>query len=395
MKKTLIMGVGLLLTLLLVGCNGNDTPPVENTYYDHGLNQIDLLYENWYYEGPNTFTAYSPQDPDPNSDKKGGAALWGYGAVLTALAQAARVDPNNEVIQQRAEKAVEGLDNYRFPVVELYYTSNLNRGGEPYYDDNAWVVLGLYDLAVAYNNNQYLSQSRELLNYVLSGESEDGGIFWKETVLSRNTCSTAPAIIGALLHYQMNQEEELLETAERLYKWTKETLRDPSDNVYWDNSTYNFETGLEKVEKTKWTYNSGTMIWAATLLYEVTGNEQYLNDAKLTASGALAFFYKRNLAGQYHYPNSPWFNLYLMRGFLELARTVEDGSVDYMVNTFKTSMNNAILKSKDERGVIMRSWGSGSVAATDQYVDILDIAATSEVLFLLADFQLNVETIEK
>lgn len=393
MKKNLILFIMVLLSIFLINCNGREETSFEikNTYYDHGMDQLNLIYDYYYYEGPNTFTAYSPQDPDPNSDKKGGSSLWGYGALLTSLAQAAKVNPYDETLKLRVEKAVEGLDNYRFPVMELYYTSNLNGGGEPYYDDNAWIVLGLYDLAIAYDNEDYLTQSRELLNYVLSGESEDGGIYWKETVVSRNTCSSAPAVIGALLHYQKNPEQELLDAAKRIYKWTKDVLRDPTDYVYWDNAIYDYETGTERVEKTKWTYNSGTMIWAGVLLYEITGEEQYLNDAELTATGSLAHFYKKNLTGSYHYPVSPWFNLYLMRGFLELAKTVDDGSYDYLVNTFKTSMNNAILKSKDERGIIMRSWGSGAVAATDKYIDILDVSATAEIMFLLADFQLNIE----
>ncbi len=393
MKKYFVLSFLLLISISLFGCE-KEEKPIQNAYYNHGITQIELLYENFYYEIPNTFTAYSPQDTDPNSDKKGGAALWGYGAVLTSLAQAARVNPKEKMIREKSVKAVEGLNNYRFPTLKLYYTSNLNRGGEPYYDDNAWVVLGLHDLAIAYNNSEYMTKSREVLDYVLSGESIDGGIFWKETVVSRNTCSCGPAIVGALLHYKNNPEDELLTKAERIYQWTKEVLRDPTDYVYWDNAVYDFVNDIEVIEKTKWTYNSGTMIWAGVLLYEVTGKEEYLNDAKLTAGGALAHFYRKNVTGQYHYPNSPWFNLYLMRGFLELARTLGDGSVDYMVNTFKTSMNNAILKSKDERGVIMRSWGSGSSTASDKFVDVLDISATAEVLFLLADFQLNIEKIE-
>lgn len=283
MKKYFVLSFLLLISISLFGCE-KEEKPIQNAYYNHGITQIELLYENFYYEIPNTFTAYSPQDTDPNSDKKGGAALWGYGAVLTSLAQAARVNPKEKMIREKSVKAVEGLNNYRFPTLKLYYTSNLNRGGEPYYDDNAWVVLGLHDLAIAYNNSEYMTKSREVLDYVLSGESIDGGIFWKETVVSRNTCSCGPAIVGALLHYKNNPEDELLTKAERIYQWTKEVLRDPTDYVYWDNAVYDFVNDIEVIEKTKWTYNSGTMIWAGVLLYEVTGKEEYLNDAKLTAA---------------------------------------------------------------------------------------------------------------
>ena len=132
------------------------------------------------------------------------------------------------------------------------------------------------------------------------------------------------------------------------------------------------------------------MIWASVLLYEITGEATYLTEAERTASGALAFFYRGN-QGVFNYPVSPWFNMYLLRGFIELAKSKDDGSVDYMINTFVTSMNNAILKGKDDRGLILRSWGSGNSVATDQFLDLLDASATTEILFLIAYYQINLE----
>jgi len=44
------------------------------------------------------------------------------------------------------------------------------------------------------------------------------------------------------------------------------------------------------VEPTLWSYNQGTMIGAATLLYQVTGNAAYLAQARQTAAAALAYF---------------------------------------------------------------------------------------------------------
>ena len=389
MRKLAIILFMLITVFMITGCNKKEPKVViTNAYYDHAINQMELIYDYFYYENANTFSGFSPQDPDPNSNFKGGASLWGYGGMLTAISAGALVDPQNETIRTYADLLVEGLASYRYPVKQLYYTSNI-RGGEPYYDDNAWIVLGLYELGKTYNDDTYIEHSRELLNYVMSGESPDGGVFWKETVTSRNTCSTAPTIIAALLHYQNNPEAELLEFAIRNYNWTVDTLKDPTDHVYWDNATMD-EFGVERIEKTKWTYNSGTMIWASVLLYEITGEATYLTEAERTASGALAFFYRGN-QGVFNYPVSPWFNMYLLRGFIELAKSKDDGSVDYMINTFVTSMNNAILKGKDDRGLILRSWGSGNSVATDQFLDLLDASATTEILFLIAYYQINLE----
>ena len=399
--KIVIMGLKEGDTNIMVKAkkgNVNKTIPVKvkkninNNYYSLGLNQLDLVFKDFRYsEKSYSFKTYNPQDSSQGSTYSGSAALWGYGAILTAVSEAAIIDPYNSTTKERSLGIVEGLEAYRMPRDKRYYTSNQFYGGEPYYDDNAWIVLGLLYLGKAYNNEEYYQMSREILDYVLSGESPDGGIYWKESVVSRNVCSTGPGIVGALLHYQHKKQDVLLNTAKRLYEWCKKTLMDPVDKVYWDN-IYPDENGVEKIYTTKWTYNSGTMIWAATLLYEITGEDKYLDDAKNTALGALSYFYTKNKDGRYYYPASPWFNLYLLRGYYELARVVGDGSYDYLVKTFKSNMDIAIVTSiVSPYGYIHPNWGGGLSDKSDTFFDVLDIAATSEVLMLIGDFQINLE----
>lgn len=399
MKKVLLSVA--VSALLIAGCTPesssvDSTITIDNNFYYHGINQMDLIYDNFYFPGANVFTGFNPADESQGFERKGSASLWAYGAVLTMVGAAANVNPTDPDIKAHAENLVEGLKAYRMPKKTLVYTSNLDGGGEPYYDDNAWVVLGLYDLAKAYDNADYMEQSRTLLDYVLSGESEDGGIYWKETVQSRNTCSSGPAVVAALLHYLENPEEEseLLEIAKRVYKWTRDTLRDPSDFVYWDNAVLNLETGVEQINKWKFTYNSGTMIWAGVLLNEITNDDSYLKDANDTATGALSAFYTEGANDKYFYPKSPWFNLYLLRGYLALAKHYDNGARDYLVNTFRTNMKTALMSGLDERGFIKPGWGGGISLPEDKYVDLKDAAASAEVLFLIADYELNIEKVK-
>lgn len=60
---------------------------------------------------------------------------------------------------------------------------------------------------------------------------------------------------------------------------------DPDDFLYWDNINLK-----GKVSKDKYAYNSGQMIQAGVLLYEETGDKDYLRDAQKTAAGTDAFF---------------------------------------------------------------------------------------------------------
>lgn len=391
------------LAFILVSCKktpnpDNGTNPddpnvplvINNAFYDAALLHTYLI-QNDFYASPGRIKAYDPADPTPGSEFSGTSALWGYGAYLTMYAQAAKINPNLKHFKDNVYDAIDGLKVFRMPRQQLHYSAIVGAGGEPYYDDNAWVVLGLYDIAKVYDDQEALSHSRELLDYVLSGESEDGGIYWKETVSSRNTCSSGPAVVAAVLHYLENPAEEtqLLEAAIRIYNWTKRVLKDPQDHVYWDNATYNPDTNTESIEKAKFTYNSGTMIWAGALLYEATKDESYLEDANSTALGSLGYFYTTGRDNKKFFPRSPWFNLYLLRGFISLAQTYEDRSRDYLVNSFRDNLKYALSKGVDNRGYLLPSWGSGVLSPTDKYVALLDTAASTEVLFLLADWEVN------
>ena len=393
MKKIYTVLIILLGLILISGCQNKKPNPkvIDNAFYDAGLNHSYIIYDRFYH-APGSFAEYSPADETPGSEFQGSAALWSYGAVLTMLAAGSKLNPELEFFKEKTEDILLGLKEFRMPRATLHYSAINGAGGEPYYDDNAWVVIGLYDLAKARNDKELMAHSRELLDYVLSGESEEGGIYWKETTSSRNTCSSGPAIVGALLHYLENpdEEQELLDIALRIYSWTKRVLRDPSDFVYWDNATYNHETKQEEIVKWKFTYNSGTMIWAAALLHQITKEQAYLDDANMTAEGSLGLFY-RELSGRSFYPRTPWFNLYLLRGYIELAKTYDNGSKDYLVNTFKTNLRYALLNGVDKDGILLPTWGNGQNLSTDKYVKLLETAASTEVLFLLADFELNIQ----
>lgn len=393
MKKIFGLLLILVAALVFAGCKQDEKEEViVNTFYDAGLNHVDVIYKDFYH-APGSFAEYNPADPTPGSKYSGSAALWSYGAVMTMLAQAAKINPKNTKIKNHVDDIVLGLEEFRMPRLTMHYSAINGAGGEPYYDDNAWVVLGLYDLAKAYGNEDYMKHSRELLKYVLSGESEDGGVYWKETVTSRNTCSSGPAVVAAVLHYLENpeQEKDLLDAAIRIYDWTKRVLRDPSDKVYWDNATYDYENDKENIVTWKFTYNSGTMIWAGKLLYEATGDETYLQDAEETAAGALGHFFKM-VGSSGFYPRTPWFNVYLLRGFIEFGKAFEDGSKDYYVNSFVTNLRYALNNNAAyENGVLLPTWGSGLNEAGDQFTSLLNTAGTAEVLFLLADWQINKE----
>lgn len=389
MKKYLILVASLLLVIILVSCTPSEDTKIDNLYYKEAEVLLDKIYDDFWIEGANRFKSYHPEDTTPNSEYRGTAALWGYGAMMTAVSSGLRVNPKDQKLIDRAHQIVTELEQYRYPSIRYrYYTAIVGSSGEAYYDDNAWVVLALYEMAVALDNDEYMQISREVLDYVLSGESEDGGVYWKESVVSRNVAAIGPAIIGALLHYQNNPEPHLLETAIRLYDWTVEVLKDPSDHVYWDNAIKQ-ENGTEKIEFTKWTYNSGTMIWSGLLLHEITGEEKYLTEASKTVVGSFGRFLTKDSQRNIEYfPSSPWFNVYLVRGYLEYARITEDTKY---IDAFQKFTDLALERGKDANDYIYPSWGSGSILSEYKYVGILNQAAAVEILYLISSYDLQSE----
>ena len=190
--------------------------------------------------------------------------------------------------------------------------------------------IDLADLYSKTKDSWYLDYAKSVWNFVLSGKDDElgGGVYWDENAKdSKNTCSNAPAVVLALKLYQITNDAAYLENGKDIYKWTKSKLQDPSDYLYWDC----IKTS-GKIETSKFSYNSGQMLQAAVLLYNATGEEQYLTDAKLLAEACYNYFFENfisNSSGEQFRilkDGSRWFNAIMVRGFLELNKVESNGT---------------------------------------------------------------------
>lgn len=213
------------------------------------------------------------------------AFMWGCGVQLSALNAAARLDKKTYLPE--VTRYIAGLQDY--------WVEHNGYGGyevlpkpnpaDRYYDDNEWIVL---DLADAYNlthDPKILAQAKKTMAFVLSGEDTTlgGGIYWRENKKdSKNTCSNAPAIVGALRLYEITHDPSYLATAKRLYAWINPRLQD-TDGLYFDS------IGVDnKIGKAKYSYNSALMIRANALFYKITREKRYLAEAQRIAKAAEA-----------------------------------------------------------------------------------------------------------
>lgn len=166
-------------------------------------------------------------------------------------------------------------------------------GGDIYYDDNAWIGLALIRQAELARDESAVADAARVFAFVASGwdESPDhaqpGGIFWtmQPHIRDRNTCSNGPTALLALRLYEATGERAYLEWGRRLFGWVERALRDPADGLYWDHIKLD-----GAIERTKWSYNQGTMLGSAALLARIDDDAALLARAREIALAALAHY---------------------------------------------------------------------------------------------------------
>ena len=315
------------------------------------------------------------------------AFLWPYSGTLSGTIALYTVTKEEKYLDLLEKRLLPGLEKYfdesRLPVG--YQSYPIFAGySDRFYDDNVWLALDFCALYASTKNHKYLDKALEIYEFIYSGwdENLDGGIYWcEQKKTSKNTCSNAPSAVLSAKLYQLTGDEKFLSRSIETYNWTKTNLLDPSDFVYWDNVALN-----GKIDERKYTYNSGQMIEAGVLLYRITGDKNYLTDAQKTASGTYNHFTKTKStpAGDaVFYPDSPWFNTILFRGFKALYEA--DGNKKY-VQTMLENAHFAWNSTTDNNNLLGNTWSSTS---TQRYKWLLDNACMIELFTELADIEIT------
>jgi predicted alpha-1,6-mannanase (GH76 family) len=153
-----------------------------------------------------------------------------------------------------------------------------------WYDDMQWMGLALLRAYGATGEERYLNGVQELWADIQGGWNEHcgGGIAWKKDQLDyKNTPANAPAAILAARLYGLLGDSADLDWARRIYAWNKAHLVDAETGFVWDGMNRLGDGQLE--DGWHFTYNQGAYLGAGLALFEVTGEEPYLQDALRTA----------------------------------------------------------------------------------------------------------------
>ncbi|MDZ7691173.1 MAG: glycoside hydrolase family 76 protein [Balneolaceae bacterium] len=144
------------------------------------------------------------------------------------------------------------------------------------YDDIMWWVISLARAHSIIGKKIYLEQSISGFDRVWrdSHDAEDGGMYWNFDHHGKNACINYPTVIAAIRLYQITGNKEYLRKAKSVYSWAHENLFQPSTGRVADHKIGDDPPGFED-----YTYNQGTAIGAAVMLYKETGKKGYLEDA--------------------------------------------------------------------------------------------------------------------
>ena len=135
------------------------------------------------------------------------------------------------------------------------------------------------------NDERYLKKAKASFDYVYDNFLDDefgGGLYWINQRTSKNSCLNSPAVITAVRLSVLLKDPSYLEKAKSLFAWQKKTLTDGTGKVF-DSIRYDKARQTNRIGRFSLTYNQGTYIGAAVLLYQQTHDKTYLDDAIKTA----------------------------------------------------------------------------------------------------------------
>ena len=278
--------------------------------------------------------------------------LWPFSGTLSAVAAIMETEPSYQNIL--TGRVLPGLEEYYDAKREPHaYSSYIKSApaSDRFYDDNVWLGIDFTDLYVLTEKPEYLEKAEMIWKFIESGIDDKlgGGIYWCEQKKgSKNTCSNAPGSVFALKLYKATGNPHYLEQGKALYEWTRNTLMDSTDFLYFDNINLS-----GKIQTWKFAYNSGQMVQAGALLYGITGDKKYLSDAARTAESCYDYFFEDYTAEdgtsfRILKAGNTWFNAVMVRGLIELYKA--DGNRTY-IDAVRKSLDTAWEKSRTEEGL--------------------------------------------
>jgi hypothetical protein len=274
--------------------------------------------------------------------------LWPFSQALAASVSVAHIPGQQAHLEGGLRALAAGLQVYASPPAAGETTATgastattvhsyddvtappVGPGGDSFYDDNEWVGIELARMYELNHNPAALTEAQQIMQFVMAGwqtagpEGQPlpcpGGVPFSnaKTNTQRNTVTDGPAAELGVQLYRITHEARYLQFAEMAYGWVRQCLLEPTglyaDHVELDGA----------VNHSLWSYTQGVMVGAGTLLYQVTHEAAYLNQARQTAKAAVAYFNYPRLASE-----NPFFAAVYFRNLIYLDALTHEAPGTY------------------------------------------------------------------
>ncbi len=150
-----------------------------------------------------------------------------------------------------------------------------------YNDDMSWAVIAFAraSLITGSTNFRSIAKSNWDAMYARAWDTNylGGGLWWNTDNTYKNAAVNGPGAVAALYLYDIYGDSSYLAKAQAIYAWERRVLLNTGTGSIADGITYPNTT----TSGGPTTYNQGTFIGAANLLYRATGLPAYYQDAIL------------------------------------------------------------------------------------------------------------------
>jgi hypothetical protein len=244
-----------------------------------GIETLDRIEKDLRRPGSALYADYGTINGKRGAEFGGYAFIWPSSYMLSALAAAARIQPDR--YRERVIVYADALDAYWIEKEGIGGYAVLPHGSERYHDDNALMALALIDAYEVTRERRFLVRAIEALKFVASGESKTrgGGIRQHEDRSgAAAVCATAPATLCALRVYNHTRDRSYLRQAERWHGFLLSEsagLRDARTGLFHEQK----EGSLA--------YLSAWVLQSSLLFYKQTGKKEHLEEGQRIANSAI------------------------------------------------------------------------------------------------------------
>ncbi len=262
-----------------------------------------------------------------------------------------------------------------------------------YNDDITWMVLACTRASLLTGNTVYQKKAKDQFDKMYARANHDGNwLNWKETggvIAATNGCINGPAMVACCYLAQATGDSSYYDKAIKLYKWSKGTLFEPESGKV--NDSYDV-AGANVSNNWSSTYNQGTYLGAAVMLYNYTKDPSYLLDAQ-----RIATYTKVNMFGSTTINGENGRDLDGFKGILmRYARryVVDCNKADYIpwlqLNA-KVAYNN-----RNSEDIIYTKWGTKTIEMATLPIDValsnVPAFAASTAVSLMVNCPLSLNT---